>query len=67
MKKEKVEGIVLSPEEAAAIEAQRNEIKLLEDFKVGYAKLVKETGFTWAVDGSSPLNNIQLGIGKAPK
>lgn len=63
--KEKKE-ITLTEQETQAIEAQRKDIALLEEFKEGYAELVKKTGFTWGVDFSSPLNNIQLGIGKAP-
>lgn len=64
-KKEKKE-IVLTPEEAAAIESQRADVENLNIFREGYAKLVEQTGFMWAVDLGSTLNNIQLGISRKP-
>ncbi len=64
MAKKETKEIVLTPEESAAIEAQRQERELLEAFQAGYQKLVNETGFGWVVDVNSPLNNIQLGIAK---
>ena len=64
MTKKETKEIVLSAEETAVIEAQRKEKELLEKFQAGYQALVNETGFGWVVDGNSPLNNIQLGIGK---
>lgn len=64
-KEEKKEEINLTPEEVAAIETQRMEVKNLEEFRVGYENLVKKTGFTWVVDSNSTLNNIQLGIARA--
>jgi hypothetical protein len=64
-KKEK--DIVLTPEETAAIESQRKDIEYLEVFRVEYQALVERTGFTWVIDATSPLNNLQLGIGRAPK
>lgn len=66
MKKEEMD-IVLSEEEKAAIAAQRKDMELLETFKKEYDELVSKTGFMWGVDLNSPLNNIQLGIGKVTK
>jgi len=63
----KVEKIVLSKEEEQTIETQRKQVEKLEKFKIGYQKLVDETGFAWMVDINSPLNNIQLGIGRVNK
>lgn len=56
--------LVLTPQEEAAIEAQRAEVEKLRLFRDEYQKLVEQTGFMWVVDGNSPLNNIQLGIAK---
>jgi len=63
----KNEAITLTLEEQAAIEAQRQEVAKLEKFRTEYQKLVEETGFGWVVDINSPLNNIQLGIGRVGK
>jgi hypothetical protein len=67
MAKKEIKEIVLSPEETAAIEGQRRERELLAKFQTEYQALVDETGFGWVVDITSPLNNIQLGIGKKTK
>lgn len=64
---EKNEKIVLSDEEKEFIEMQRKESELLEEFKKGYSELVNKTGFAWTVDGSSPLNNIKLAIGRVQR
>lgn len=61
------DNIVLNEEEKKFIESQRKEMELLTEFKLKYEELVNKTGFTWAVDGNSPLNNIKLGIAKVNK
>jgi len=58
----KDEKIKLTPEELVTIENRRKINENLESFKAQYQKLVQETGFAWAVDVNSPLNNIQLGV-----
>jgi len=55
---------VLSEQEREFIESQRRESKRLEEFRTKYEALVKETGFAWAVDGSSTLNAPKLGVAK---
>lgn len=60
----KKEEIVLSDDEKRIIEMQRQESQLLENFKNGYERLVSETGYAWAVDPTSPINNPRLTIGK---
>jgi len=64
-KQVKDETIVLTPEETAAIELQRKDVDNVRIFKEEYKALVERTGFVWVIDVSSPLNNLQLGIGRA--
>lgn len=64
MKDKKELEVTLTSEELAAVENLRKVNENLEGFKEKYKKLVEETGFAWVVDVNSPLNNIQLGIGK---
>jgi len=67
MSTKKEQEIKLTPEEMVAIEERRRFSEKLEKFKADYQFLVEETGFTWVVDANSQLNNIQLGIAKAPE
>jgi len=56
--------IQLTDDEFAAIEAKRREEELINEFKARYEQLVRETGFAWAVDMNSSMNNPQLGIAR---
>jgi|VirMetMinimDraft_7_1064189.scaffolds.fasta_scaffold00224_21 hypothetical protein len=64
IKKDVEEVIVLSDVEKQQIENFRKESGQLESFKKEYESLVERTGFAWAVDTTSPLNNIKLGVAK---